>query len=603
MSPDELPLPDHELALQLQAEELGTLKNGRKGKAPEGETDDLTFAIKLYEDELAEYPYLAADRYMCGSIAQAVKLDGDAIRAIMQEEEQANSDRVFASSLNPQGVPPETASPVSTVPDLDEQLLARFEALYLVSPEEHPPESSAWAASRPTLRLIDIPERNQQVAIMRDIYRSANRTVVWLGPKGNHSNEALAIIPDLLAVKEKFHGGGHRAAPVGVRSRFMLSAEEVEAIPELQRLIANTDSLAAFLTLLQRQWFSRVWVVQEVTVSLHTIVKCGSVEVSFDNLAQAAITFDYLDLHVGVGLRRPLDLFWDIWDTRRKHWDRWANSMFQILLRHRWCQATDPRDKVYALCGIATDAMAEQQRYGELLAPGWYQIMQPSPLAVVVDRPDYNVPTVGVYTQLASKLLMSDLGLDLFSAIHPSVPRLAGLPSWVPDWSTTEWNQNFRKSSKNTFFDLEQQNTNWSGMMEDSPPGPSVPPKEMGFVLKGAFVGAERDIVLTKKEALRTEYIRSFQACGDSKPNIRISDPPEFITLSGMVIDVLEEVGDSGPKPTADAAEVLNSLAAWAEIAQRAVSAALAQALLAEAETELARAGGCGEDGVGGGDA
>ncbi|KAL2127960.1 hypothetical protein VTI74DRAFT_9925 [Chaetomium olivicolor] len=343
------------------------------------------------------------------------------------------------------------------------------------------------------INQTSIPERNQQVAIMRDIYRNATRTVVWLGPEGDDSNEALAIIPDLLAVRDKFYGGGHRTAPVGVRSRFALTPEEMDATPELERLIDNTEARAAFLTLLQRPWFSRVWVVQEVTVSFHTTVKCGAVEISFDDLAQAAITFGYLDLHVGIGLRRPLDLFWDIWDTRRKHWDRWANSMFQILLRHRWCHATDPRDKVYALCGIATDAKAEPQHYIDLLAPGWYRSIQPSPLAVVVDEPDYNVATVDVYTQLASKLLTSNLGLDLFSAIHPSVPRLPGLPSWVPDWSASEWFQNFRKSSKNTFFDLEQHSPYWSPMMEDPRPGPGVPPKEIGFVLKGALVGAGRD--------------------------------------------------------------------------------------------------------------
>ncbi len=59
-------------------------------------------------------------------------------------------------------------------------------------------------------------------------------------------------------------------------------------------------------------WFSRVWIVQEVTVSFHATVLCGSREIPFDDLAQAAFTFDYLDLHVDVGLRRPLDLFWEI---------------------------------------------------------------------------------------------------------------------------------------------------------------------------------------------------------------------------------------------------------------------------------------------------
>ncbi|KAL2177459.1 uncharacterized protein P884DRAFT_200668 [Thermothelomyces heterothallicus CBS 202.75] len=151
MSAATLPLEDLELALELQREELEGLKKAGKGKGREGETDDFDLAIQLYEAELASCTLVASDRSMCGSIARAVRLDADLIGAILLEEEQAALDREFARTLSPEGMPTTPAGRASIVPALDEQLLAKLEALY-VSTEDHPAESSIRAASRPVPR-------------------------------------------------------------------------------------------------------------------------------------------------------------------------------------------------------------------------------------------------------------------------------------------------------------------------------------------------------------------------------------------------------------------------------------------------------------------
>ena len=153
MSASSLALEDLDLALQLQREDLEMLKHGRKGKAPEGETDDFNLAIQLYEADLASCAVAASDRSICGSIARAVKFDADLIGAILLEEEQATLDREFACGLSTGAIPTEPARPTSTLPIPDEELLARLEALYVShANSEHPAESSAWAADRPLPR-------------------------------------------------------------------------------------------------------------------------------------------------------------------------------------------------------------------------------------------------------------------------------------------------------------------------------------------------------------------------------------------------------------------------------------------------------------------
>ncbi|KAK3387918.1 heterokaryon incompatibility protein-domain-containing protein [Podospora didyma] len=163
-------------------------------------------------------------------------------------------------------------------------------------------------------------ERNHQVAMMRDIYSSASQTIVCLGPETDGSRQALGLVPDLLAVRAKFHGPGKGDFPTRVPSVGTLSFEEVVAIPELSRLVRNIQARTSFGQLFGRPWFSRVWVIQEVSVSFRTTVACGSVELDFDDLAQAYMTFMSLGLHLytDVNSVRSQDILYSIWDTRRK---------------------------------------------------------------------------------------------------------------------------------------------------------------------------------------------------------------------------------------------------------------------------------------------
>ncbi|AEO71239.1 uncharacterized protein THITE_2058763 [Thermothielavioides terrestris NRRL 8126] len=150
-------MQDLGLALQLQREELESLKNGRKGKGREGEADDLECAIQLFEAELSSCATQASDSAMCRSIARAVVLDAELIRAITQQEEQAAQDRVLASRLSSGGMAPSTAASARRAEvvrcqdqdsDDDEQRLTELWR-FNVPLDQHPAESSTWAASRP----------------------------------------------------------------------------------------------------------------------------------------------------------------------------------------------------------------------------------------------------------------------------------------------------------------------------------------------------------------------------------------------------------------------------------------------------------------------
>lgn len=81
--------------------------------------------------------------------------------------------------------------------------------------------------------------------------------------------------------------------------------------------------------------------------------------------------------------------------------------MLPMALQHQDFEASDPRDKLYALLGLVAE-----QNPGSIIA-------------------DYGKPVQSVFTDFATAYLLSSR-LDIFAGV--SSQRMAGLPSWVPDW-------------------------------------------------------------------------------------------------------------------------------------------------------------------------
>jgi hypothetical protein len=84
-------------------------------------------------------------------------------------------------------------------------------------------------------------------------------------------------------------------------------------------------------------------------------------------------------------------------------------QLLDLLFRTRSCQASDPRDKVFAVVGMSESASEECL------------------------RPDYRKSTVDVYIETAVSL-QEKFGLSFLSGVQ-GLPRLPNLPTWVPDWS------------------------------------------------------------------------------------------------------------------------------------------------------------------------
>jgi hypothetical protein len=175
---------------------------------------------------------------------------------------------------------------------------------------------------------------------------------------------------------------------------------------------------------LKKPWFERAWIVQELAVSPQVLVVCGERSFSWDDLVAAfkyLVECEIFSLQFGVlGLQALLEL-----DLHRSRFQAGNKAdAIQVLLQNRRAHATDPRDKIFAFHGFF-----EVGNFGH-----------------EITSPRYEKSCVEVYTDVAIEFIRRYHNLDILSSIsrvHPKSPGLETLPTWVPDWSSSDPTESF----------------------------------------------------------------------------------------------------------------------------------------------------------------
>ncbi|RSM03811.1 hypothetical protein CEP52_007197 [Fusarium oligoseptatum] len=186
----------------------------------------------------------------------------------------------------------------------------------------------------------DMEERDRQVKAMAKIYAKASRVIVWL---------------------EETPAGGHGDAP----SDGDLALEEIRRAAAGSGSVqssANRSSHKAVLHLLQRSWFRRIWVLQEVAAARHVLIMCHSTEIEGHAFCSG---LKHLDLSEAPAVQsRIKSAVYLIKDAvfRPKavvsSSDRFSlgiASLGELVDMYHNREATDRRDKVYALLGMSSD--------------------------------------------------------------------------------------------------------------------------------------------------------------------------------------------------------------------------------------------------------
>ncbi|KAI1085344.1 HET-domain-containing protein [Whalleya microplaca] len=261
----------------------------------------------------------------------------------------------------------------------------------------------------------DDQEKSAQVQLMRDIYYRASRVVVY--PGGDwRTRLAAPLIFELFVAAFQFDGSGLE-------------------FNSLYSMEWRSPRWKAMIELFTNEYFSRAWVIQEIAVGQKVELYFGGLYIPWTVFFQVASNI--FDPH-----RRNMLMMADKQEMRtwirassfeniaaisilRPDFDAKAGTSgeYAELLEFKnllfsTCKfgATDPRDKVFSLLGIAKGSAGE-----ELI------------------KPDYDMPVEQVFQHTMQVLLSSE---EDRKSIH--LLALAGtgfsenrrkLPSWVPDLS------------------------------------------------------------------------------------------------------------------------------------------------------------------------
>jgi hypothetical protein len=190
---------------------------------------------------------------------------------------------------------------------------------------------------------LDLAERKQQVGIMREIYSLAEEVLVWLGSGDRNIVEAIAACQDImLSIQSVLSLSGFDFETLGVTNPDPWSGFQA-------RPMTDTE-LNGLIDIMQRPWWDRVWVVQEVCLAREAkvIVGCSIMKWSKFTLVMFFLRLQNTNTN-------SLDSQGHKVVRKMKEQTQGLLHLGQLLSEFRWHGATNPLDKVYALLGLSSN--------------------------------------------------------------------------------------------------------------------------------------------------------------------------------------------------------------------------------------------------------
>ncbi|PVH72254.1 hypothetical protein DL98DRAFT_520587 [Cadophora sp. DSE1049] len=245
----------------------------------------------------------------------------------------------------------------------------------------HAHHASYFWADGICIDQASVSDRNSQVSQMGSIYKTAQRTIIFLGPSCSSCS--------------------------GVMGSIATNAPDFIATPR-HRDILNKHILA-------HQWFTRVWTLQELVLSKNSWIQKGTTRVPWETFSQ----------HVYEHSNDPADMerITDLVGIKGAYWSPFQTSssptkfLHDVLRQRRGAGVSDARDMVFGHLG---------------LCPPMHENVIRSILPV-----NYSQTLSDVFEAVARQIILETGELSLLTEVERVQPedRRESLPSWVPDWT------------------------------------------------------------------------------------------------------------------------------------------------------------------------
>lgn len=255
-------------------------------------------------------------------------------------------------------------------------------------------------------------EKSHQVSLMGRIYRAARHVLLYMGPDG--ANEGPALCSLIRQVNEMIQ---EKIVNVDLTwDSFPYPEDDDPLLAE-----PGWDSLH---TLLGQTWFDRGWVVQEAAVANHAIVIWGDSKIDWNDLMRT-----YVWLYTRAeGLCHdknftavPINAHFNIWIDNNPKFTKcffeeqsWgAISVLRTLTQAKELDLQDPRDRIYAFCGL--------------------------PQNPITIYPDYRRTHLEAYREFAQAYIELTKSVEVLDFVSHNERSITELDSWVPRWDISSW--------------------------------------------------------------------------------------------------------------------------------------------------------------------
>ncbi|KAF2753835.1 HET-domain-containing protein [Pseudovirgaria hyperparasitica] len=286
------------------------------------------------------------------------------------------------------------------------------------------------------INQTDDDEKTRQVRVMREIYAGAKKVIIWLGT-GSLSDAAAYVLAEHLFYKcrvstktTKRHGYAYEDFDFRLHG----------VVPPFGSARGNSAWIALF-HIMRSPWFSRIWVLQELFVAKESTMWKGTLEFDPEIILWTA---SLIGLHRN--LANAFNTLLGCPETSQLYAQNISLSfgrfkskgplpIYEMLSHHADMQATDPRDRFFALVGISSG-----------LDPCFidYDIPLSEIASLVGKMAMLGMPGYQFSESLNGLEWLHFSGdaddhrfqLEWLSAISNPNGRTYGVPSWLPDFIT-----------------------------------------------------------------------------------------------------------------------------------------------------------------------
>jgi hypothetical protein len=282
----------------------------------------------------------------------------------------------------------------------------------------------------------DNAEKSSQIQLMKDVYAGARKVEVWLGLNISsiHETAMWSLINQMQSPLDtgRVWNSSDPKDETSIRADedhdCDTADDDADAPPD--------GILFAFSVLALSEWFERIWVVQEVCFGRQVDFHYGKIVFPLESLCSILLElkkhYPWFPIPIDNYERRSdglkyvspaveqLNWTYALRDgIQSSEWRHW-NTLGAVFASLHSLKATEPRDKIFALLGLASE-----ESYRGLI-------------------PDYGATVPDVFTDVTRHLISNNAdnrGLSILGFAGISFHRPAFqdhyVASWIPDFSNT----------------------------------------------------------------------------------------------------------------------------------------------------------------------